>query len=93
MLFYFLGGFLSQPRVSQSTFAQIERLVGRLPPWMKGNNKAPAAQLVSRQPPLQQHHAGFYGNTQQLNIQITLDANGDNQMESVLLTLNERFSR
>lgn len=50
------GGFVSQPRVSQSTLSQIERLVGRLPPWMKGNNVAPSAQLVPRGPPLQHNY-------------------------------------
>lgn len=39
---------VSQPKVSRSTLSQIERLVGKLPSWMKPN----AAAVVQRAPSL-----------------------------------------
>lgn len=55
------GGMVSQPKVSRSTLTQIERLVGRLPSWMKPT----AAAVVQRTPllPHSQHNpspSGIY---------------------------------
>ena len=55
------GGMVSQPKVSRSTLTQIERLVGRLPSWMKPT----AAAVVQRTPllPHRQHNlspSGIY---------------------------------
>jgi hypothetical protein len=42
------NGMVSQPKVSRSTLSQIEKLVGKLPPWMKPNTAA----VIQRGPTL-----------------------------------------
>lgn len=52
-------GFAPQHRVSKTALSQIERLVGRLPAWMKPNNLAPAMLPHPREipvNPMQNHY-------------------------------------